>query len=678
MDAGGIVTGFNPAAERCFGVARKDAVGRPMADLIGSPELRERHRRGVERYLATGEARVLGRRIEMPARRVDGRDLHVELTVYRIPGHEPPVFRAFLRDITERKRAEAALRESEERLARALEASGLALWDTDIRTGSVFLSEGWSRMLGDASAPTRTTVHALAEVVHPGDLPALRQLSLDAIKGIISEYDVEHRVRNRAGGWIWIQSRGKVVERDPNGFALRMTGTNAEITQRKEAERRVHHLATRDALTELPNRLLLSDRLSQALAAAQRERSKLAVLFIDLDRFKNINDSLGHHVGDVLLRVAAARLSACVRREDTVARQGGDEFIVLLPSLDHPRDASKVAHKLLEALAAPFDVEGQLLHATASIGIAIYPDDGADATTLLKHSDAALYHAKEAGRNRVQFFAAPMNELARQRHDIESRLRGALERGELSLAYQPRVDLASRGINGFEALLRWESPELGRVPPKQFIAVAEDSGLIVPIGRWVLAQACRQARRWHDAGHPHLRISVNVSAQQMRERDFAETLAHALASSGLDARLLELEITESVMMESSQQAADRLDELTRLGVTLAIDDFGTGYSGLSYLRRLPVDRLKIDRSFVHDIASDAGSAAIVCAVIAMAKSLDLHVIAEGVETSEQLAFLVSHGCAEAQGHYFSPAVPAAEAEALLRASPWRTARAASP
>jgi diguanylate cyclase (GGDEF)-like protein/PAS domain S-box-containing protein len=554
-------------------------------------------------------------------------------------------------DITERKRVEAENVQAKEQLKLALWASNLALWDMDTATTEVFLSDGWSVMLGGPSQVTRTTTTELLKLVPPVEREYLVQQVKLVLKGLIAEYNVEHRVMSRSGEHLWIHSRGKVVERDSAGRALRMTGTNADITQRKLAEQRIQQLASRDTLTELPNRVLLADRLQQAIASAQRDRQSLAVLFLDLDNFKTVNDSLGHHIGDSLLRECANRLTGCLRQEDTVARQGGDEFIVLLTNVDGQRTTALVAQKILSILAGPFTIDGQELHISTSIGIALYPEDGSDTLSLLKNADSAMYLAKESGRNTYRFFTAGLNQLAQARLELENSLHLALRRGELRLHYQPQIDLVTGKTVGVEALVRWQHPERGMVLPGHFIPAAEEAGLITAVGEWVLFEACRQGQAWFKSSGIPLRVGVNVSARQFRTKDLPEVVASVLASTGFDPRLLELEITESVMMESTRDIVAKLNQLARMGVQITIDDFGTGYSSLSYLKQFPIHKLKVDQSFVRDIATDSNNAAIVTAIIAMAKGLRLKVLAEGVETEEQLVFLRAQGCDEAQGFH---------------------------
>ncbi|MDP1652996.1 MAG: EAL domain-containing protein [Rhodocyclaceae bacterium] len=444
-----------------------------------------------------------------------------------------------------------------------------------------------------------------------------------------------------------------------------------DITQRRANAERIHQLAWFDKLTGLPNRALLMDRLGQATATALRDGKMLGTLFLDLDQFKTINDSLGHAIGDRMLQQVAERLSDCVRASDTVGRLGGDEFVIVMPNIRAPADAALLAEKILAAVARPYLIDGRELHITPSIGIAVCPDDGCDAEALIQHADAAMYLAKEQGRNNYQYFTTALNARAVERLSLENALRGALERCELTLHYQPQVDLASGAIVGVEALLRWHHPALGQVPPDRFIPVAEDSGLINPIGAWVLKEACRQAQAWQAAGLPRIIMAVNVSGVQFRQTDLAETIAKTLAESGLPAADLEIEMTESVLMHGADAAVEVLRQIKALGVQVAIDDFGTGYSSLGYLKRFPIDKLKIDRSFVRDITTDPDDAAIASAIIAMAHRLRLKVIAEGVETLAQLHFLCQEGCDEAQGYHYSKPLPADDVERLLRE--WPTA-----
>jgi len=454
--------------------------------------------------------------------------------------------------------------------------------------------------------------------------------------------------------------------RDRDGLETGAVFVLRDATRTRAMTKEITYAAEHDFLTGLPNRIVLNHRISQAIAGALRNNDKLALLFLDIDGFKHINDSLGHAVGDRLLESIARRLILCVRASDTVSRQGGDEFIVLLGKMIDHEGALISSKRLLAAVAQPHSIDGHDLHVTASIGISVYPDDGLDAETLIKNADTAMYQAKAHGRHGYEFFKPAMNVRAVERQSIEEGLRRAIERREFVLHYQPKINLASGTISGMEALLRWQHPVRGLVQPAQFIPVAEDCGLIISIGAWVLQEACAQAKIWLDAGLPAAKMAVNVSGIEFQDLGFAKGIFKVLEESGLPSTALEVELTESVLMKSSEHAVSVLGALHARGVTLAIDDFGTGYSSLSYLRRFPIDVLKIDQSFIRQISRDGDDTAIVTAVIGLAKNLKLSVVAEGVETQEELDFLRAQRCDEVQGYYFSKAVPAPVFEQLLR------------
>jgi len=438
-----------------------------------------------------------------------------------------------------------------------------------------------------------------------------------------------------------------------------------DVSESRAMALKMAHLAQHDFLTGLPNRLLLTERLSRAIGQARRHGKRVALMFLDLDNFKHINDSLGHTIGDLLLQLVAERLKICVRNTDTVCRQGGDEFVILLTEIEQTQDAASVAEKLLAAFAEPCLIGGQELHVTLSIGISIYPDDGQDADEVMKNADTAMYHAKANGRNNYQFFTTAMNTRAVRRLFVEGKLRRALKQGEFMLYYQPKIDLASGVMIGSEALIRWQDPEHGLVYPNQFVPIAEESGLIVPIGSWVLREACRQVCAWQDSGLLAVPVSVNISAAEFRHKNFLEGVALVLKETGMLPSFLELELTESILMHDAESSASVLESLKAMGMQLAIDDFGTGYSSLSYLKRFPINTLKIDQSFVRDIAIDADDASIVSAMIGMGKSLKQRVIAEGVETEAQLAFLRTLQCDEGQGFLLGHPLPADQFERLL-------------
>jgi diguanylate cyclase (GGDEF)-like protein len=455
-----------------------------------------------------------------------------------------------------------------------------------------------------------------------------------------------------------------------------MNAVLQDITERKEQEERTRFLADHDELTELPNRSLFRQALNKALQRAERSKKMLSVLFFDLDRFKNINDSLGHDAGDEVLRAVAERLTACVRKVDMVARFGGDEFAVLTEGLSAEDQASAVARKILETLSKPMILAGRQYRPAASIGISTYPTDGRDVQSLLKNADIAMYRAKEEGRGTFQFYSEMLNTHSVQRLEFESNLSNALNNHEFVLYYQPKVDLATGRITGLEALIRWISPQLGFVSPGDFISIAEETGLIVPLGRWVAQTACVQNRAWQKGGLPQLRIAINISARQMADKGLVEFISDTVRKTGLAVDSLELEITESAVMSNQEHAEKVLNELKGLGFHLTMDDFGTGYSSLAYLKRFPFDSVKIDQSFVRGIPESKDDEAIVEAIIAMARSLQLKVVAEGVETKEQFDFLRRLGCDQIQGYYFSKPIPANEVVMLLYKSMTREAAAA--
>jgi diguanylate cyclase (GGDEF)-like protein len=438
------------------------------------------------------------------------------------------------------------------------------------------------------------------------------------------------------------------------------------VTTARALSLRMAYLAQHDGLTDLPNRALLQDRLIQAIALAARRNRKLALLFLDMDRFKSTNDSLGHAAGDLLLKSVARRLVASVRSSDTVSRQGGDEFVILLPDIAHPEDASICADKMLRAVATPHAIDKHELHVTGSIGIATYPEDGGDAESLLRNADFAMYHAKEIGRNNVQFFKGEMNTRAVERHAVEEGLHLALKRRQFEMYYQSKIDLDTGALIGVEALIRWHHPERGLMLPAQFIPIAEECGLIVKVGRWVLRESCRQARAWQAAGLPEMRMAVNVSAVELRAKNFVAGVRAVLADTGMDPRWLELELTETALIDDASATSAVLQELKDMGLRIALDDFGTGYSSLSFLQRYPIDEVKIDRSFIRDVTTKADDASIVCAVIAMGQSLHVGVVAEGIETRTQLGFLRQQGCPVGQGYHFGRPVVAAEFANVLQ------------
>ncbi len=558
-----------------------------------------------------------------------------------------------------RKTLEEALFVEKERAQVTLNCIGDAVACTDIAGNITFFNLVAEKMTGWSSQ--EAAGRPMGEIFRILDATS-REAAPDPMARAIEQDRTVHLPTNcvlirRDGFEIPIEDSVAPIH-DREGRATGAVIVFRDVSAARAMALEMAHSAEHDFLTGLPNRMLLSDRINQAIALAARHKKKVAVLFLDLDGFKHINDSLGHPTGDKLLQSIAKRLVNCVRGSDTVSRQGGDEFVVLLSEVDHWEDAAISARRMLRSVAQAHYFDQYDLHVTTSIGVSVYPDDGLDAETLIKNADTAMYQAKENGRQSCQFFKPAMNIRAVERQSIEESLRRALERREFALHYQPMIDLTTGAITGAEALIRWTHPVRGLVPPAQFIPVAEDCGLILPIGAWVLREACEQARAWVDAGLPELTMAVNVSAIEFRDENFLAGLFAILSETGLDPSSLELELTESVLMKHVEATATILQTLRQRGVQVAVDDFGTGYSSLSYLRKFPLDALKIDQSFVRQISTAGEDTAIVTAVIGMAQSLKLRVVAEGVETAEELAFLQALNCDEAQGYYFSrPVLP---------------------
>ena len=578
--------------------------------------------------------------------------------------------RGLLRSIRyaiERKLMEEALFVEKEHAQVTLNSIGDAVISTDIAGNVTFLNlvaevmTGWSTFEA-AGRP-------MAEVFQIVDATS-RETIANPMELAVGRDRTEHLPANtlliRRDGFETPIEDSVAPIHDREGHATGAVFVFRDVSAARAMSLEMTHSAQHDFLTGLPNRMLLNDRIGQAIASAPRHTKQVAVLFLDLDGFKHINDSLGHPIGDKLLQSIARRLVLCVRGSDTVSRQGGDEFVVLLSESEQWEDAAIVATRMLQAVAEAHSIDQHDLHVTTSIGVSVYPDDGLDAETLIKNADTAMYQAKENGRRSYQFFKPAMNIRAVERQWIEESIRRAVEREEFALHYQPKIDLRTGEITGAEALIRWTHPTRGQIPPAQFIPIAEDSGLIRPIGNWVLRTACAQASAWVDDGLPLKTMAVNVSAMELRDDNFLDGSFAILDSTGLDPKSLELELTESVLMKQAESAASILQTLRDRGVQIAVDDFGTGYSSLSYLRKFPIDALKIDQSFVSQITSAGDDTSIVTAVISMARSLNLRVIAEGVETLEQLAFLQARECDEAQGYFFSRPVPPQQFAALLR------------
>jgi diguanylate cyclase (GGDEF)-like protein/PAS domain S-box-containing protein len=556
----------------------------------------------------------------------------------------------------QRKQAEEVIRENEERFRSLTELSSDLYWEQDEHYRFTKISGAYSRLAGK----------------HRWDEECFNMTETDwaAHKAILdsrqSFRDLELGRTNEKGEKVWVNVSGEPVF-DEAGAFKGYRGVGKDITARKRDEERIQYLATHDSLTSLPNRTMFNDVLGLSLQAARRYHRSFAVLFLDLDRFKIINDTLGHEAGDLLLKEMGARLTDTVRSSDVVARLGGDEFVLLIQEVSEAKQAEAVARKILSALIKPMFIGGQECRVTASIGICLYPSDAADEQALMKNADMAMYRAKEEGKNTYRFYSQDTNVHSFERLALETSLRRGLERNEFFLHYQAKLDLHTMQITGVEALIRWQHPELGLVSPLQFIPLAEETGLIVPIGKWVLDTACAQNVAWQREGLPPLRMAVNLSARQFTDEDLVVDIAAALERSAMAPELLELELTESTVMQSAERAETVLHAIKKLGVRLAIDDFGVGYSSLTHLKRFPIDTLKVDRSFIRDIPQDSEDKAITEAIIAMGRSLKLTVVAEGVETLEQQTFLHDHDCDEMQGFYLSKPITGNQFAQLLRA-----------
>lgn len=579
-----------------------------------------------------------------------------------------------LRNSIERKAIEDELYLERERAVVTLNSIGDAVLSTDLsgcvtylnRVAEVMTGWGCKEALGRPIAEILHILDGTTRMIAPD--PTTIAIQQDRTWGL-----TENCVLVRRDGTELAIEDSTAPIHDRSGRLLGAVLVFRDVSESRLVSKQIAYQAQHDLLTDLPNRKTVRDRITQAIALARRENRSLAVMFLDLDHFKYINDSLGHAIGDQLLQSVAKLLVASVRHSDTVSRQGGDEFVILLSEITHLEDAARSAEKLLAGLISAHSVGGYELHISGSIGISVFPGDGEDAESLVQHADLAMYHAKEEGRNKFQFFKPEMNLKVVKRQQVESGLHRALKENEFFLEYQPKVNLDTGEIIAAEALIRWQHPERGLVYPSDFVPIAEECGLIVQIGRWVLGEACRQIRAWQEAGLPALAVSVNVSVIEFRDKDFIRGVQEILAKNGVPTNQIELELTERVLMKNASRAAAVLQELKNMGILLALDDFGTGYSSLSYLRQFPFDVLKIDRSFVRQIGDGTGDSAIVSAIIAIGKSLNFLIVAEGIETQEQNSYLQAQGCVLGQGYLFSRPLPAEQfAELLLSSAPLRS------
>jgi diguanylate cyclase (GGDEF)-like protein/PAS domain S-box-containing protein len=676
------VTYLNPAAAHLIGRSISDTLGQRLSNVLRiaredestrPDSLLEAVRHSGNKIDLVGDTALLG---------PGGSRIPIEGCASPIHDRDGQPAGAVIvfRDVTGRRAAQRALQSSEESHAEnadalfeekeraqvTLNAIGDAVVSTNFWGRVTYLNNVAERLTGWTQA--QASGRAVDDVFRLIDVTTRNPIATPTARAIIEDRTVglaEDCMLIRCDGAELAIETSAAPIHDRQGGVIGAVMVTHDVTTARELSHKLARLALHDSLTDVPNRTLLSDRLDQAMMRAHRAGTSVAMLYIDLDRFKHINDSLGHAVGDQLLKSVAERLQTCVRSSDTVSRQGGDEFLVLLADVVQPHDAALCAEKIILALDAPLRIAGHDLRITASIGIATFPGDAADAETLLRNADFAMYQAKYTGRNNYQFFRPEMNANAIERQSVETDLRQAVTRREFVLNYQPKIDLETGTIVGVEALIRWQRPRHGMVLPARFIPVAEESGLILPIGRWVLDTACRQARAWQDVGLAPVSMAINVSAVELRAKDFLTNVRQILAHYQLEPRFLELELTETFMMQDWKSTAEILRALKGLGVRIALDDFGTGYSSLSYMKRFPIDALKIDQSFVRDMTSDSDDASIVSAVINMGRSLNMRVVAEGIQTRDQLQFLKDRHCPEGQGFYFAPPAPAEQLTGLL-------------
>jgi len=631
-------------------------------DQITLPEDRAHVSRTIHRALEKNESFDVEYRIE----RADGRVCWVlERGVgIRDASGRLAWIEGYIQDISERMAANAMLREAVRRYSSIFEHATEGIFQTTPEGRYLDANPALARIYGHASPDALIEhLHDISRQLYV--LPERRAEFVRLMQEQGAVRNFESQVYRHDGRIIWISENARAVK-NADGSVQFFEGTVVDITERRQHEAELEYQASHDSLTGLPNRSLLRDRIEQAIAKARRDGNRVAVVFVDLDHFKLINDSLGHHVGDRLLLEVADRLMTCVRSHDTVARQGGDEFVLVLTEQHGEDESLAIVSRLLDVISQPWVDEGQEYGLSCSVGISCYPKDGDDPDALLRCADAAMYQAKASGRSTYHVYTPELNQAISERLELENSLRHALERDEFRVYYQPRIDTASGRIIGAEALIRWDCPGKGLIPPDHFISIAEETGLIIPIGQWILQEACRQNRAWQQAGLPPISVSVNLSPIQFRHAGLVQSVAAALQRAELDPACLELELTESFVMHDAERINVAMQALKALGVDIAVDDFGTGYSSLSYLKRFPVDRLKVDKSFVRDINNDPDDAAIVRAIITLGHALGLKVVAEGVETRAHLEFLQQHGCDELQGYYFSRTVPATEMEALLR------------
>ena len=690
LDDKGYILSFNPAAERIFGYRAREVVGKSLGLL--HPRAGPRRGKGlIRQYLENGRrkgARLL--RGEDTGRRKDGTRFPVEIAVSELRQNKQKLFTAVVRDITVRIKADEEIKKVRDKLEKSVEERTrkltreaadqrraeenlrLAAKVIETTNEAVLIADAKFRVTSVNPAFTEITGYQPEEVI--GKKPTFHK-ALRKDKALFAKMQEDMEKQGHWEGEFWNKRKNgeDYAQRlsvsaitDETGEVQQYAALIGDITKRKQDEERIRYQANYDALTGLPNRTLFLDRLNLALARMKRRQGMLGLMFIDLDGFKLINDTLGHEMGDLLLQEAAKRLNQCVRRGDTIARLGGDEFTVIMPDLEAPRDASMVAQRILDTLAKPYVLDGQEAFVTGSTGITVFPDDGNTASHLLRNADAAMYRAKEQGKANYQFFTADLNEEVKERLVLKNSLINARKRSEFSLHYQPQLEIRSGRVISVEALMRWNNKEFGATSPAKFIPIMEETGMAMEMGKWVIRTACTQYRKWRDEGSAPLRVAVNLSARQLREPKFIPVVERVLKQTGVAPEALEIEITENMLMSDATNSVVALDTLHDMGIHIAMDDFGTGYSSLNYLKRFPIDTIKIDGTFIADIETNPDDVEIIKAIITMGHSLNRRVAAEGVETAGQLAILKEFGCDEYQGYFLCPPKPADALTAFLR------------
>ncbi|MDH5777049.1 MAG: EAL domain-containing protein [Gammaproteobacteria bacterium] len=650
IDERGNVESFNASAEKQFGYSAAEIIGKNVKLLMPEP-YQSNHDGYLERYQASGERRCLGFGFrEVEGKRKDGSTFPMELSISEMSLHNQTYYIGMVRDITERKVSETEM----SKLSHAVEQTADSIIITDKNGLIEYVNTGFEQTTG---YQRDEVIGCTPNVVKSGEMSD--DFYTELWKQVLSgEVFRDIFVNKKKDGSVYFEEKTITPLRDINNQITHFISSGKDITDRMRTQERLQYLAHHDVLTGLPNRLLFMDRLAQAMKQSRREGEMVALMFLDIDRFKNINDTLGHQTGDTLLRIIAKRLSGILRDHDTVARLSGDEFAVLLSGINTVDVIPSIARKILLEVSHPVQIREHELFVTTSIGISVFPDDGSEQQVLLKNADSAMYHAKQQGKNNYQFYTPDMNAMAAEYLALENKLHRALERSEFEINYQPQFNIQSGKLNGIEALIRWRHPEEGLLQPDRFIHLLEDTGLIVPIGEWILYTACYQFSKWINSGLLIPKIAVNITPRQLACQNFVSVVEQALKDTGLQPHQLELEITESSLMEEQHANISALHDLHAMGVSIAMDDFGTGYSSLSYLRQFPIQTLKIDRSFVKQLPENHDDCVLARTIISMGQNLNLNIIAEGVETSEQLEFLRNLGCDDAQGFLYSPAIPA--------------------